>query len=133
MKVESKNEWGWSQTSDVFRFYTRNKGGYGYDDGDDNDDDDDNIDVNDDISDVESWKKDEAVNQVLSLLSPRVFYHLAGAPHNFDFDYLSEFSGIHGDSKEFLWNFLELHRSGFMEIFEISRKSWGALKISKDF
>ena len=53
MKVESKNEWGWSQTSDVFRFYTRNKGGYGYDDGDD-DGDDDNIDVNDDISDVES-------------------------------------------------------------------------------
>ena len=53
MKVESKNEWGWSQTSDVFRFYTRNKGGYGYDDGDDADDDD-NIDVNDDISDVES-------------------------------------------------------------------------------
>ena len=87
MKVESKNEWGWSQTSDVFRFYTRNKGGYGYDDGDDADDDD-NIDVNDDISDVESWKKDEAVNQVLSLLSPRVFYHLAGAPHNFDFDHL---------------------------------------------
>jgi len=25
VKVEAKNEWGWSQTSDVFRFYTRNK------------------------------------------------------------------------------------------------------------
>ena len=37
VKVEAKNEWGWSQTSDVFRFYTRNKGD---NDDDDNDDDD---------------------------------------------------------------------------------------------
>ena len=52
VKVESKNEWGWSQTSDVFRFYTRNKGEYGDDvDNDDGDDDDDD---DDDISDVES-------------------------------------------------------------------------------
>ena len=57
MKVESKNEWGWSQTSDVFRFYTRNKGDYDDDEGDDDDDDhgggDDDDDVYD-ISDVES-------------------------------------------------------------------------------
>ena len=26
VKVEARNEWGWSQTSEVFRFYTRNKG-----------------------------------------------------------------------------------------------------------
>ena len=55
MKVESKNEWGWSQTSDVFRFYTRNKGD---NDDDEGDDDDDHSDGNDDdvydISDVES-------------------------------------------------------------------------------
>ena len=40
MKVESKNEWGWSQTSDVFRFYTRNKGDYDDDEGEGDDGDD---------------------------------------------------------------------------------------------
>ena len=67
VKVEAKNEWGWSQTSDVFRFYTRNKG-----DNVDDDHDDDDV----DISDVESWWKSEAVNQVFSLPQPIAFYHL---------------------------------------------------------
>ena len=54
VKVEAKNEWGWSQTSDVFRFYTRNKGDNVDDDVDDDHDEDDVDD--DDISDVESWR-----------------------------------------------------------------------------
>ena len=76
VKVEAKNEWGWSQTSDVFRFYTRNKGDNDDDDVDDDHDEDDVDDVDDDISDVESWWKSEAVNQVFSLPQPIAFYHL---------------------------------------------------------
>ena len=29
VKVEARNEWGWSGTSQVFRFFTRNKGELG--------------------------------------------------------------------------------------------------------